>query len=108
MFPCEYVQPGASIDYKNTGNELIPGFMPIVLGDLVGIVSHDIPPGEIGVVYTEGVFRMPSGSATLAVGAKVDWDDTAKAVVAAASGPSIGWVIAPTVGDGNALVKLVQ
>jgi predicted RecA/RadA family phage recombinase len=68
------IQEGAKIDY--TPELAVAAGDVVVLGDLVGVASLDIPAGHLGALQVEGVFEMPKAAEAIEAGTKVYWDET--------------------------------
>lgn len=68
MSKATYIQPGAVLNYKNTGSDTIPAGTVVAFSTRVGIAAADIPAGTVGGLATEGVFSVPK-AASLAVAA---------------------------------------
>ena len=55
-----FVQDGKNLDYINSGATAI-GYLDVVAGtDRIFIAAESIAPGELGSVYSEGVFEFPA------------------------------------------------
>lgn len=105
---AEYIQRGETLDYKNSGTEVIPADTVVAVGTRIGIAGCDIKPGEIGSLHMAGVFRIPkSGEGAIEMGTAVSFDGTG--IAAAAEGAAaIGYAAAPSeAADKAVLVKLL-
>lgn len=71
MGKASYLQRGETIDYVNSGTEIIEANTIVVLGSRIGVAGTDILPGEKGSLHVTGVFGMPKGSGEIAAGADV-------------------------------------
>lgn len=71
MGKASYWQRGETIDYVNSGTEIIEANTIVVLGSRIGVAGTDILPGEKGSLHVTGVFGMPKGSGEIAAGADV-------------------------------------
>ena len=59
----------------------------VLVGKLFCVATVDIASGEKGNMAHEGVFTLPKNNATaMSEGDAVDWDDTAKEMVATTTG----------------------
>ena len=104
-----YVQDGYAIDILAPAN--ITAGQSLLVGDLFGVVLADAASGAAAVIQTSGVFTLRKATGSIAVGARVFWDDTAKRVTTTAtSNRCIGWHVglAANAGADNTdiLVKL--
>jgi predicted RecA/RadA family phage recombinase len=80
-----YVQPGKSMTVV-AGATIVSG-EPYLVGGLVGIAAGAALTGEEYELQLEGVYELAKAGATvIAQGAKVDWDNVGKLVVAAGAG----------------------
>lgn len=86
-----FKQPGKVMSYAH-GSAVESGDV-VQIGALVGIATGKYAANEEGEYALMGVYSLPKGSATvIAQGAAVDWDDTAKLVVATTTGDfAVGW-----------------
>ena len=107
MAVATYWERGESIDYLNTGTDLIKFGDVVELGTgHVGVAGCDIGVGETGSLHVIGAYWLPSGGAAFAVGDEAFWDAAAGQVVASGT-TSAGWVIkAATASDITVLVKI--
>lgn len=86
-----FVSRGVTMDYKNSGTEVIPAGTVVPLAGMIGIAETDIAPGKVGVLLTEGVFRLPKGSSsTFTQGVSVVWDEDSGTVAVPTSSASAG------------------
>ena len=75
MILGKYIQPGESIDYMNTGEDLKAGQV-VKLSDRCGIAMTDIAKNTVGAVAVVGVFELPKEPAkTFDVGAAAYYKD---------------------------------
>lgn len=82
---ARYIQRGESIDFVPTA-DIAAGDI-VKLGKLVGVAKLDIKTGELGALACVGVYEIPNGGLTIAVGDIVSVDPaTGKAVAEGASG----------------------
>lgn len=83
MGKASYWQRGETIDYVNSGTEIIEANTVIVLGSRIGVVGTDILPGGKGSLHVTGVFGMPKGSGEIAAGADVYYLESDGVIIAA-------------------------
>lgn len=83
---ARYIQPGNTIDYKNTGSSAITYGSIVPLGTArAGVAAADIPAGQTGALHLCGVFLMDKATtAAIALGAKVYYDPATDKVSATA------------------------
>ena len=82
---ARYIQPGNTIDYKNTGSSAITYGSIVPLGTArAGVAAADIPAGQVGALHLCGVFLMDKDSAAVTLGAKVYYDPATDKVSASA------------------------
>lgn len=82
---AKYIQPGNTIDYKNTGSSDITYGSIVPLGTArAGVAAALIPAGQTGALHLCGVFLMDKDNAAIALGAKVYYDPAADKVSATA------------------------
>lgn len=94
-----FVQPGVNLTlaapYDRTSGT------GALIGSLFGVAMNDVDSGDDGVFVTEGVFDLAkAASQAWTVGAKVYWDNTAKACTTTASGNTLIGVAVAAVGSG--------
>lgn len=59
----------------------------LIVGNIFGIAAYSAAEGDPLELATTGVYKLPKATAAvLAVGARVSWDNTAKAVTTPATG----------------------
>lgn len=104
----EYIQTGHNLDYVNTGETLITAGELVIIGEICAIAACTIPPGEKGVVSTNGVWLMPKDDAEISAGAKVYYDSDADEISATeGSNTFVGIAVAAAAaGDTSAAVRL--
>lgn len=73
MAKAQVIQAGIRADYTPSGSDLDAGDV-IVQGELVGVVTHDTPDGELGALYVDGVFKVQKANGAITAGALVYWD----------------------------------
>ena len=106
---AQFVHDGKAIDYRPPAD--LPVGSVVVLGDLVGITKRAIKAGELGVLHTTGVFRLPKqtgANKAIIFGKKVYWHlNTNEVRDTANSGKLLGKSVQET-GDDDAdiLVRL--
>ncbi|WP_250208741.1 DUF2190 family protein [Morganella morganii] len=54
-----YQQSGGMIEVSNKGTDVIKSGSIVIVGTLAAVVIADIPAGETGDGFAEGVFRLP-------------------------------------------------
>lgn len=115
MTKAEYWQRGETLDYTNTGEDLIPDGVVVVVGSRIGITGCPIPPGKTGSLHMVGVFAIAkTGTAAVEMGQTVYFDGTGITDAAnngAETSPTAytaaGYAAAPAdAGDETILVKL--
>lgn len=108
---AKYIQPGNTIDYKNTGSSDIAYGSIVPLGTTrAGVAAALIPAGQTGALHLCGVFLMDKDSAAISLGAKVYYDPAADKVSATApskDGVDVGICVAAAAeSDLQAAVKI--
>jgi len=99
-----YVHGGMAIDH--TPASAVTAGDVIEIGALVGVAPRDIAANEKGAVQMEGVFDMPTESATVfAAGAAVYWNDATGFCVTSTGETLCGHAIAAS-GDGDTVVRV--
>lgn len=69
------LQDGKTIEIENTTDKVIESGAPVAIGELLAVAITDIPAGEVGDGFTEGVFYLPKAStAEIERGARVYFD----------------------------------
>ncbi len=58
-----FVQDGTTIELVNAGDQTILSGAAVVVGSMVAVAITDIPAGEAGDGFAEGVFLLPKQSA---------------------------------------------
>lgn len=103
-----FIQPGNAIDVTATA-DIASGEL-VVVGQLAGVATTSALSGEKVAICIDGVYELPKGSATLAAGAKVYYDDTNNVVASTATGNTfIGYATqAAATGDSSAMVLLAR
>lgn len=67
-----YVQDGKTISLANGGAEDILSGEPVAIGKVIAVAITDIPAGQTGDGFTEGVFLLPKLAAdVITAGAQV-------------------------------------
>lgn len=103
-----FIQTGDIVPVTAPAGGLASG-AGVLVGSLFGVAIGPAAAGAAVEISTRGVFDLPkTGSGALAAGAKVYWDDTAKAATGTASGNSlIGVALAAAAADSaNIRVRL--
>lgn len=107
---AKYIQPGNTIDYKNTGSSDIAYGSIVPLGTTrAGVAAALIPAGQTGALHLCGVFLMDKDKAAIALGAKVYYDPASDKVstTATSDGVDVGiCVAAAAASDLQAAVKI--
>ena len=103
-----HVQPGVTIDFKNTTDEIIRFGDVVVMETKVAVAATDIMPGATGSVMLEEVFRVEKDDSVITQGANVYYDKTAKKATANSEGNiEMGYATrSAAVTDKNVEVKL--
>jgi len=95
-----YVQDGNAIDILAPA--AVTAGQSLLVGDLFGVVLADAASGAPAVIQTSGVFTLRKATGSIAVGARVFWDDTAKRVTGTlASNRCIGYHVGLTANAGG-------
>ncbi|EPO2650599.1 DUF2190 family protein [Escherichia coli] len=58
-----FVQDGTTIELVNAGDQTILSGAAVVVGSMVAVAITDIPAGDAGDGFAEGVFLLPKQSA---------------------------------------------
>lgn len=82
-----YWQKGNSIDYTNTTDTVIESNSIVPFGSHIGIAGGNIGAGETGVLFVEGVFKLPKGEEEIALGDSVYFDAEKGVMTKTASNP---------------------
>lgn len=103
-----HVQPGVTIDFKNTTDSTIHFGDLVVMESKVAVAAGDILPGATGSVMLEEVFRVEKDDSVIAQGAKVYYDKTAQKATTKTEGTiEMGYATKGAVAaDKNVEVKL--
>lgn len=112
-----FIQPGNSIEYKNSGsNKIVYGSIVKLGSDRVGIAASDIAAGEVGTLHLCGVFTCPKVTGAVTIGTKLYYLEASDALTTSASqtvgqdtvnNNPVGWAVAAAAsGDESATVKL--
>ncbi len=80
-----FVQPGVAVTLIAPAGGVASGG-GVLVGALFGIAATDAAEGAEVEVETQGVFEMAKDGSTFAQGAKVYWDNAAKAMTSTATG----------------------
>lgn len=93
MGKASYWQRGETIDYVNSGTEIIEANTIIVLGSRIGVIGTDILPGGKGSLHVTGVFGMPKASGEIAAGVDVYYSAESGEISAAEGGVKAGFAV---------------
>lgn len=108
MAKAAYWQRGESLDYVNSGSNVIEANTIISLGTRIGIVGTNINPGEKGSVHVTGVYEITkSVSEAITMGTAVYFNGTG--ITTTASGATPAGYAAQAAGEDDevVLVKLL-
>lgn len=101
-----FVKPGKVMTVVATG-AVVAGQMYQV-GALIGVATGNAANGEEYELALMGVYKQPKDSAlVLAQGVAVDWDDTAKEIVADTLGDFDAGFVAKAAGNGETEVEVL-
>lgn len=102
-----FVQDGTTIELVNAGDQTILSGAAVVVGSMVAVAITDIPAGETGDGFAEGVFLLPKQSADdIQVGVAVYLKDgTVQPVADGAVAAGMAWEHAPS-GTTTVAVKI--
>lgn len=75
MSKASYWQRGDTLDYVNTGTDVIEANTILVLGSRIGVAGTDILAGEKGSIHVTGVYEVPKDSAEIGAGADVYYSE---------------------------------
>ncbi|MCB0249766.1 MAG: DUF2190 family protein [Anaerolineae bacterium] len=107
-----YIAPGNTLEYTNTGTAISSGDV-VIVGHLVTIAETDIAATTgVGTVNIEGVYEVACDSAdVITVGMLLDWDASASkfvdAIGSAATGDNENGVVAVSAaGSGVTVVNV--
>lgn len=93
MILGKYIQPGESIDYMNTGEDLKAGQV-VKLSDRCGIAMTDIAKNTVGAVAVVGVFELPKEAVkTFDVGAAAYYKDDVGVTSDKSGSTAIGFAV---------------
>lgn len=76
MSKAAYWQRGDTIDYINTGTDVIEANTILVLGSRIGVAGTDILPGEKGSIHVTGVYEVPKDGMEISTGADVYYSES--------------------------------
>ena len=102
-----FYQDGKRIDIVQSGD--IDSGDVVLIGELIGVQTHQIKKDEKGSVAVSGVFQVVKKSAdTFTAGQKVYWDNTLKQATSTASGNTLMGITVAQAGssDSTVLVKI--
>lgn len=109
MAKANYIQPGACIDYQNSGSAKIAAGEIVPLTNRIGVAAGEIEVGKTGALMVEGVFDLPLAAATAVdIGAACYYVSADENVSTTAAGNiACGWCVAPAAaGDTTVRVKI--
>jgi predicted RecA/RadA family phage recombinase len=87
----KYRAKGDSVAWTNDTGSAVAANSVVELSHTIGVAAGDIPNGEAGTVYIEGVFELPKVSAAVfAVGEKLIWDTSAGGFDDSSATPATG------------------
>lgn len=102
-----FVQPGKVITAIAPVGGVVSGQIYQV-GTLVGVATGSAAVGEEYELALMGVYKQPKDTAlVLAQGVAVDWDDTAKEIVATTTGDFAAGAVAKSAGNGETEVDVL-
>lgn len=107
---ANYVQEGRIINYANTGEKAIAYGDVVVLTEIIGVATMNIPAGATGTVEITGVYEMSAETTSaFSTGQTVYWVDDKLTTTQPETGAVVGGrVIEPKAqASAVALVKLV-
>jgi len=79
----------------------------VLVGNLFGVAAATVPEGEPAEVATTGVYTLPkAASAVLVLGARVSWDNAAKAVMTPGTGRYPIGIAAEDAGNGATTIAV--
>lgn len=100
-----FIQPGDSLTLVAAA--ALTSGQGLLLGSLFGVVAETVSTGQIYTLVVAGVFDLPKAAAvTPAVGAKLYWDDTAKAVTTTVASNALIGVAAQAAAAADATVRV--
>ena len=101
-----FVQRGDTIDVIAPAGGMVSG-QGVQVGSLFGYAVADKAAGELGAVEVEGVVDAKKLlTDVVAVGAKLNWDDTAKQLKVAAGDLAAVATVIEAAGNGDQTVKV--
>lgn len=100
-----FIQPGNSLTLIAAA-PLAAG-QGLLVGSIFGVVAEDAVNGEVYTLAINGVYDLPKAAGiTATVGAKLYWDDSAKAVTTTSGGNSLIGVAAVVAGANDATIRV--
>jgi predicted RecA/RadA family phage recombinase len=101
-----YIQPGDAIDVAAPVGGVVSG-RGVMIGSLFGISSVTAAAAEMVSIDVEGVFSVAKLSTdVMAVGAKVNWNDTTKQLQNAAGDLAAVATVVEAAGNPSSVVKV--
>lgn len=76
MSKAAYWQRGDTIDYVNSGDDVIEANTILVLGSRIGVAGTDILPGEKGSIHVTGVYEVPKDGSEISTGADLYYSES--------------------------------
>lgn len=76
MSKAAYWQRGDTLDYVNTGTDVVEANTILVLGSRISVAGTDILPGEKGSIHVTGVYEVPKDGAEISTGADVYYSES--------------------------------
>ena len=106
---ARYVQRGDSIDYIPEAD--VAAGDVVTIGELIGVAKLDIKAGELGALAVVGVYELPTGGASVALGEVVSVDPATGMVAASGASGAVKFghaVSEATTADATVNVRLAQ
>ena len=101
-----YVQPGNTLDL--TAPAALESGEGVLIGSLFAVAVADIANGAVGAMVVEGVVELPKNTSTATTeGMKMDWDSSAKELVATTTGDGHAGVAVEVKASAATTVKLL-
>lgn len=102
-----YVKPGKHISFTASGSSYASGVGVLLGAALFGVALGDVADGEDGEIVTEGVVEIAKLSTdNMALGAKVNWNDTNGEVQLATSDLDGVGTVVEAAGASTTMVKI--
>lgn len=101
-----YIQNGDVVTVTAPNGGVVSG-LGMIVGGLFGIAATTVPEGSTVEIATTGVYDLPKAPATVfALGDRVGWDDTAKAIAPPAAGLYPVGIAITAAGNGAVTVRV--